>query len=97
MVSDKVEVYSKTADGDSTEPAHYWTSDGTGSYTIKEATGVQRGTKVKIITHSAPQCRVSSKEVFPNQIAAKCTQLILQIGCDPPQRSFTKLCHPTRD
>jgi HSP90 family molecular chaperone len=46
MVGAKVEVYSKAADP--AEPAHCWTSDGSGSYTIAEASGVQRGSKIVI-------------------------------------------------
>lgn len=42
MVADKVEVYSKT----SGQPGYKWSSDGTGSYEIQEADGVQNGTKL---------------------------------------------------
>jgi len=44
MVADKVEVYSKSAVKEG--PAHYWCSNGTGSYELAEAEGVQRGTKI---------------------------------------------------
>lgn len=44
MVSDKVEVYSKSAVSD--EPAHQWISDGSGEFDLAEAEGVERGTKI---------------------------------------------------
>ena len=51
MVAKKVEVTSVSARGDGT--AHVWTSDGTGSFTLRalegaEAEGLKRGTGVKI-------------------------------------------------
>lgn len=48
MVADKVEVYSKTCNADGAESASYWTSDGSGEYKISQATGVHRGTKIKV-------------------------------------------------
>lgn len=48
MVADKVEVYSKSATDDESAPGHYWTSDGSGEYTIAEASNVSRGTKLII-------------------------------------------------
>eukprot|EP00462_Mataza_sp_D1_P018710 CAMPEP_0175141596 /NCGR_PEP_ID=MMETSP0087-20121206/12233_1 /TAXON_ID=136419 /ORGANISM="Unknown Unknown, Strain D1" /LENGTH=707 /DNA_ID=CAMNT_0016425109 /DNA_START=142 /DNA_END=2265 /DNA_ORIENTATION=- len=47
MVATKVEVFSRTCKGD-VETAHYWSSDGSGDYSIAQATGVSRGTKIKI-------------------------------------------------
>lgn len=48
MVASKVEVYSRYADSSKPESqiAHYWVSDGSGSYELSEAEGVRRGTKV---------------------------------------------------
>ena len=51
MVAKKVEVTSVSATGDGTP--HVWTSDGTGSFTLRtlegaEAEGIRRGTSVKI-------------------------------------------------
>ncbi|CAH1776355.1 unnamed protein product, partial [Owenia fusiformis] len=46
MVGEKVDVYSQSHDAN--EPAHKWTSDGTGTYEISEAEGVQRGTKIVV-------------------------------------------------
>lgn len=43
MVADKVEVYSQSYRGG---PGHYWVSDGTGSYEMCEAEGLNRGTKI---------------------------------------------------
>ncbi len=51
MVAKKVEVTSVSATGDGVP--HVWTSDGTGSFTIRtlegaEAEGVKRGTSIRI-------------------------------------------------
>ncbi|MBP3730696.1 MAG: molecular chaperone HtpG [Mailhella sp.] len=51
MVAERVEVTSVPAQGDATP--HVWTSDGTGSYTLRslegaEAEGLKRGTRIKI-------------------------------------------------
>jgi TNF receptor-associated protein 1 len=46
MVADKVDVYSKASQEGST--AYKWTSDGTGTYEITEAEGVEQGTKIVI-------------------------------------------------
>eukprot|EP01125_Pyxidicula_operculata_P022707 TRINITY_DN9516_c0_g1_i1.p1 TRINITY_DN9516_c0_g1~~TRINITY_DN9516_c0_g1_i1.p1 ORF type:complete len:723 (+),score=249.26 TRINITY_DN9516_c0_g1_i1:30-2198(+) len=45
MVSNKVKVYSRSAK-DTTDRGWVWESDGSGSYTIAQAEGVTRGTKV---------------------------------------------------
>jgi hypothetical protein len=52
MVGEKLEVFSKSHKAD--EPAHVWSSDGSGSYTIAEAEGVTRGTK--IVIHLKEDC-----------------------------------------
>lgn len=46
MVADKVEVYSLSAKREGVAQAHYWSSDGTGEYDLREAEGVSRGTKI---------------------------------------------------
>ncbi|WAR00920.1 TRAP1-like protein [Mya arenaria] len=46
MVGTKVDVYSKCMEPGS--KAYKWTSDGTGTYDLSEAEGVQRGTKIVI-------------------------------------------------
>ncbi len=45
MVANRVEVFSKSA-AHPEQPAHYWTSDGSGNFEMGEADGVSRGTKV---------------------------------------------------
>ncbi len=45
MVGTRVEVWSKSA-AHPEQPAHYWTSDGTGNFEMTEAENVPRGTKV---------------------------------------------------
>ncbi len=44
MVAKTVKVYSHSWKAD--EPGHVWTSDGSGSYTVEEAEGQRRGTKI---------------------------------------------------
>jgi len=46
MVADKFRVYSRSYDPDA--KGYLWTSDGSGSYTISEASNVERGTKIVI-------------------------------------------------
>ncbi len=46
MVAKTVKVYSRSWKKD--EPAHVWTSDGSGSYEIEEVSDQQRGTKIVI-------------------------------------------------
>ncbi|HEY8932601.1 MAG TPA: molecular chaperone HtpG, partial [Rariglobus sp.] len=46
MVAKSVKVYSRSWKKD--EPAHVWTSDGSGSYEIEEVSDQQRGTKIVI-------------------------------------------------
>ncbi|MCL4152637.1 UNVERIFIED_CONTAM: hypothetical protein GTU68_063808, partial [Idotea baltica] len=47
MVASEVKVYSHSWKKD--EKGHCWTSDGSGSYEIEEAEGLQRGTKIVIV------------------------------------------------
>jgi TNF receptor-associated protein 1 len=46
MVGKTVKVYSRSWKKD--EPAHVWTSDGSGSYEVEEVEGQERGTKIVI-------------------------------------------------
>ncbi len=46
MVAKQVKVYSRSWKAD--EKAHVWTSDGSGSYSVEETEGEQRGTKIVI-------------------------------------------------
>ncbi|XP_021934200.1 heat shock protein 75 kDa, mitochondrial-like [Zootermopsis nevadensis] len=47
MVADKVEVFTRSSLKDS--PGYRWSSDGTGTYEIQEAEGVQPGTKIALL------------------------------------------------
>lgn len=57
MVADKVEVYSKAVGA---ETGYRWVSEGTGTYEIQPAEGVQNGTK--IIIHLKGDCREFADE-----------------------------------
>ncbi|XP_071452756.1 heat shock protein 75 kDa, mitochondrial [Hetaerina americana] len=57
MVAEKVEVFSRRGDG---EPGHRWVSDGSGTYEIQPAEGVQPGTK--IVVHLKADCREYSDD-----------------------------------
>lgn len=57
MVASKVDVYSRSP---SMENGFKWSSDGTGTYEIAPAEGVQHGTK--IVMHLKPDCREFSDE-----------------------------------
>lgn len=46
MVAKRVKVYSKSIKDPVDAPGHVWISDGAGTYSIAEAEGVQRGTKI---------------------------------------------------
>ena len=48
MISDNVEVYSRSALAEKGDVGYYWVSDGTGSYSIAEAENVERGSKIVI-------------------------------------------------
>ncbi|ESP03655.1 hypothetical protein LOTGIDRAFT_237567 [Lottia gigantea] len=72
MVGEKVEVYTQSYKSD--EPAYKWTSDGTGSYEISEAEGVQRGTK--IVVHLKGDCYDYSKEDKINEIVKKYSNFV---------------------
>ncbi|CAH0552624.1 unnamed protein product [Brassicogethes aeneus] len=73
MVADKLEVYSKS----SKETQGYkWSSDGTGTYEIQPAEGVQYGTK--IIIHLKNDCREFSDEETLKSIITKYSNFV---GC----------------
>jgi len=48
MISDNVEVFSRSAMAEKGGAGYYWVSDGTGSYSIAEAENVERGSKIVI-------------------------------------------------
>ncbi|XP_073844396.1 TNF receptor associated protein 1 [Musca autumnalis] len=58
MVADKVEVFTRSSKLNS--PGLCWSSDGSGSYEIQEAEGVELGTK--IVIHLKPECREYADE-----------------------------------
>lgn len=53
MVADKIEVFTRSSKGDS--PGYQWSSDGSGTYEIQEADGVEIGTK--IVVYLKTDCR----------------------------------------
>lgn len=65
MVGDKIDVYTKHCDPGS--KGYFWTSDGSGTYSIAEADGVVRGTKV-IIHLKEEDKRFASKSVVEEMI-----------------------------
>jgi TNF receptor-associated protein 1 len=66
MVGNEVTVYSKSA---TDEPAHVWKSDGSGKFTIAEATGVARGTK--IVVQLNDECKKFASENTVQEILEK--------------------------
>jgi TNF receptor-associated protein 1 len=58
MVADRVDVFSKSSDKDAI--GWFWSSDGSGSFTLQEAEDVQVGTK--IIIHLKNDCREYADE-----------------------------------
>ncbi|XP_046394482.1 heat shock protein 75 kDa, mitochondrial [Ischnura elegans] len=56
MVAEKVEVFSRKGD----DPGYRWATDGSGTYEIQEAEGVQPGTK--IVVHLKADCREFSDD-----------------------------------
>uniref|UniRef100_A0A1B6FTU8 Heat shock protein 75 kDa, mitochondrial n=1 Tax=Cuerna arida TaxID=1464854 RepID=A0A1B6FTU8_9HEMI len=72
MVADKVEVYTQSHLPDS--PGYCWTSDGSGTYEIKEADGVSRGTK--IILHLKTESREFSDEQTVKDVIQKYSNFV---------------------
>ena len=67
MVGNEVTVYSKSArEG---EPAHVWKSDGTGKFTIAEASNVPRGTK--IVVQLNDECKKFANELTIQDVLEK--------------------------
>lgn len=65
MVGNKVKVYSRSAEPNS--KGYLWESDGSGTYTIAEAEGVARGTKITVELKEAAT-QFSDKKVLENII-----------------------------
>merc|ERR1712223_1828103 len=79
MVADKIEVFSKSslqADSHTTDgrAAHHWSTDGSGSYTVKEAEGVSDGTK--IVVHLKSTCTEFSDEANVREIIKKFSSFV---------------------
>eukprot|EP01113_Clastostelium_recurvatum_P030613 TRINITY_DN3734_c0_g1_i4.p1 TRINITY_DN3734_c0_g1~~TRINITY_DN3734_c0_g1_i4.p1 ORF type:complete len:751 (-),score=276.46 TRINITY_DN3734_c0_g1_i4:53-2266(-) len=72
MVGDKVTVYSRSANEGS--PGYAWESDGSGSYTIREAQNVARGTKIVIRLKST--CREFSDRKTIENIVKKYSNFV---------------------
>ncbi|XP_046666004.1 heat shock protein 75 kDa, mitochondrial isoform X1 [Homalodisca vitripennis] len=72
MVADKVEVYTQSHVPGS--PGYCWTSDGSGTYEIKEADGVSRGTK--IILHLKTESREFSDEQTVKDVIQKYSNFV---------------------
>lgn len=56
MVADKVEVTSRPAFADADAPAHVWTSDGLGSYTVAESAAAEPARGTVITAHLKEDC-----------------------------------------
>ncbi|XP_046325798.2 heat shock protein 75 kDa, mitochondrial-like [Haliotis rufescens] len=72
MVGDRVDVYTQSHNPDS--PPLKWSSDGSGSYEISEAEGVQRGTK--IVIHLKGDCYDYAKEEIINDVIRKYSNFV---------------------
>ncbi|XP_076298767.1 TNF receptor associated protein 1 [Lasioglossum baleicum] len=72
MVADKVEVFTKSYKKDA--EGLCWSSDGSGTYEISTADGVQPGTK--IVIHMKVDCREFSDEVTINRIINKYSNFV---------------------
>ncbi|XP_011501467.1 PREDICTED: heat shock protein 75 kDa, mitochondrial [Ceratosolen solmsi marchali] len=72
MVADKVEVFTKSYKNNS--EGLYWVSDGSGSYEIANAEGVQPGTK--IVLHLRNDCREFSDDANVNGIIQKYSNFV---------------------
>jgi len=72
MVSDKVEVLSRTRDQDAR--GYRWCSDGCGSYTLEESEGVEPGTKV--VCHLKVEDREYSDENLVKEVLKKYSSFV---------------------
>lgn len=72
MVSDKIEVFSQSSLPD--QPAHHWESDGSGTYTIREAQNVPEGTK--IVIHLKSDCAEFADETNVRDIVKKYSSFV---------------------
>ncbi|NWX19207.1 TRAP1 protein, partial [Aegotheles bennettii] len=72
MVADKVEVFSQSAEPGS--PGYHWSSDGSGTFEIAEASGVRTGTK--IIIHLKEDCKEFANEDRVKEVVTKYSNFI---------------------
>jgi len=72
MVADSVEVFTQSWKPGS--KAQKWTSDGLGSYSVNEAEGVTRGTK--ILLHLKGDCYDFAKEEFVKEVVTKYSNFV---------------------
>uniref|UniRef100_H9GJD4 Heat shock protein 75 kDa, mitochondrial n=1 Tax=Anolis carolinensis TaxID=28377 RepID=H9GJD4_ANOCA len=72
MVADQVEVFSQPADPGL--PSYCWRSDGSGTFEITEASGVQGGTK--IILHLKEDCKEFASEERVKEIITKYSNFV---------------------
>ncbi|XP_035680960.1 heat shock protein 75 kDa, mitochondrial-like [Branchiostoma floridae] len=72
MVGDKVQVFTRSHQPDS--PGYCWTSDGSGSYELAEAEGVQLGTK--IVVHLKKECMQFAREDDIKEIVTKYSNFV---------------------
>ncbi|KAK7794537.1 hypothetical protein R5R35_009660 [Gryllus longicercus] len=72
MVAEKVEVYTLSSREGS--KGYKWTSDGSGTFEIQEADGVQPGTK--IVIYLKPDCREFSDEETINNVIKKYSNFV---------------------
>ena len=72
MVADKIEVFSKSSmEGDA---AHHWSTDGSGTYVVREADGVADGTK--IVVHLKSNCTEFSDETQVKEVVKKFSSFV---------------------
>ncbi|XP_062915523.1 heat shock protein 75 kDa, mitochondrial [Mobula hypostoma] len=72
MVADKVEVFTRSADGDG--PAYRWTSDGSGMFEVAQASGVNPGTK--IVLHLKEPCKEFANEDRVKEVVNKYSNFV---------------------
>ncbi|CAN9505259.1 unnamed protein product [Ophioblennius macclurei] len=72
MVSERVDVYSRSAEPDA--PGYKWSSDGSGVFEIAEASGVQQGTK--IVLHLKDDCKEFSAEDRVKEVVTKYSNFV---------------------
>ncbi|EDO07441.2 heat shock Hsp90 family protein [Babesia bovis T2Bo] len=69
VVSNKVEVFTRSYDPEKGEKGYHWVSDGTGSFTIREVQELPRGTK--IVCHLRDDCVVFANTANVKKVAEK--------------------------